>query len=71
MFTILFVALFLGSGLIVIVVITSVGVWQRRAHATELQHCADRPEVTMSLSMLLVTIAPQHLDATFGMVTQP
>ena len=50
MFTILFVALFLGSGLVMIVVLTSVGVWQRCARATELQHCTDRHEVTMSPS---------------------
>ena len=55
MFTILFVALFLGSGLVMLVVLTSVGVWQRRACTTELQHCADHPEVTLSPSCLLAS----------------
>ena len=50
MFTIIFVALFLGSGLVLVIVLTSLGFWQHRARAMELRHCADHPEVTLSPS---------------------
>ena len=33
-----------------LVVLTSVGLWRRRARATELQYCAAHPEVTLSPS---------------------
>lgn len=61
MFTIIFVAVFLGLGMLMVVILTSMAMWQHHARAAELEHCANHPQVTLSACWLLES--PSHHSA--------
>ena len=57
-FTIMFVAISLASGAVMLIILISVGIRQRWVRAAALQHRANHPEVNLFPSWLLQSPAP-------------